>query len=126
MATLLAEYQEMMGMDERQLAADLDCPPERVPLLGLCRAPRRLETQFAADVRELAAYARANAGRLARLIRAVDSTRAFVGRVGEANEGYLAAARDAEDAAAGEGAPDAGAPDASATEENEEPDGSVG
>lgn len=118
MATLLAEYQEITGMDDQQLAADLACPPERLPLLGLCRAPRRLESQFAADVRTLAAYARANAGRLAQLIRTVDSRRTFAGRVGEGEVGYLAAARDAEEAPAPRAASE---PDKEAG-----PDGSVG
>jgi hypothetical protein len=124
MATLLAEYQEMTGMDERQLAAELDCPPERLPLLGLCRAPSRLETRFAADVRALAAYGRANAGRLAQLIRAVDSARAFAGRTDEADAGYLAAARDAEDAPPAASAADTA--EQGAGEPDEGPDGSVG
>lgn len=98
MAGLLAAYQEMRGMDERQLAADLACPLERLPLLGLCREPRRDEGQFAADIREIAGYAGANIGRLAQLVRAVDTSRALRHRRSDAPGGYLAAARDAEGA----------------------------
>ncbi|HEY8742260.1 MAG TPA: hypothetical protein VIU62_04130 [Chloroflexota bacterium] len=97
MAGLLAAYQEMQRMDERQLAAELGCAPERLPLLGLCQEPRRQQTQFAADVREIAGYAGANVGQLARLIRTVDSTRALSKRSANADAGYLAAARDAAD-----------------------------
>jgi hypothetical protein len=98
MAGLLTAYQEMQGMDERQLAADLGCSDERLLLLGLCRAPRR--AQFAADVREVAAFAGADPGRLAQMIRAVEAKRALAQRRGVAGEGYLAAARDADDGSA--------------------------
>ena len=106
MAGLLAVYQEMQRMDEQQLAAELGCAPERLPLLGLCREPRRDQAQFAADVREIAGYAGAKIGQLARLIRSVDAARALRSRRGDA--GYLAAARDAEDQAV-DGEPGAGA-----------------
>jgi hypothetical protein len=95
MASLLAAYREMRGMDEEQLAVDLGCPPERLPLLGLCRQPEREAPRFAADVQAIAAYAGASAGRLAQLIRAVDTARVFVGRSEAGAEGLLAAARDA-------------------------------
>ena len=98
MAGLLAAYQEMRSMDERQLAAELGCPLERLPYLGLCREPRREQGQFAADVREIAGYADANVGRLAQLIRAVDTSRVLSNRRGSGRDGYLAAARDAEEA----------------------------
>lgn len=100
MAGLLAAYQEMQRMDERQVAAALRCSLERLPFLGLCREPRREQGQFAADVREIAGYAGADVGRLAQLIRTVDATRALGQRRSEAPDGYLAAARDAENAPA--------------------------
>ncbi|MGI8913621.1 MAG: hypothetical protein ACR2JY_07530 [Chloroflexota bacterium] len=117
MAGLLAAYQEMQGMDERQLAAELGCTLERLPLLGLCREPRREQGRFAADVREIAGYAGANVGRLAQLVRTVDTTRALGRRRSDASDGYLAAARDAGDMQSGQfgsGAETGGAADARA------------
>lgn len=95
MAGLLVTYREVQGMGERELAEELGCSAERLPLLGLCRQPRRDGARFAAEVRELAAFAGADAGRLAHVVRAVDATRAMGQREGAAGAGYLAAARDA-------------------------------
>ena len=125
-------------MNDQQLAETLGCPPANLPLLGLCREPRRQSPRFAADIQAIAAYCGANAGRLAHLVRVVDTTRTLASHAGERTEGFLAAARDADASAvepvtsAGEGEPETGpaAPrdEAAPTPEHEgtgegEPDG---
>jgi hypothetical protein len=91
MATLLAAYQELHAMDDRALAQELECPVERLPLLGLCHEPRRDAGHFGADVAKLAGFANASLLQLSRLIRTVDTVRAL------AEEGHIAAAaRDRE------------------------------
>ncbi len=95
MAGILNAYRDMQGSDEAQLAAELGCLPAQLPLLGLCREPRRDAPRFADDIRQIAAVAGANVLRLAQVIRAVDSLRALGGSRDTAG-GYLAAARDAD------------------------------
>ena len=59
MASILADYRALQGSDEaeEEVARELGCPPERLPLLGLCRAPRRDAPGFGTDVREIAEFA---------------------------------------------------------------------
>ncbi len=106
-------------MTEQELAGELGCPLERLPLLALCHEPRRGPSQFAPDVRELAAFAQADPGRLAHLIRHIDNRRATAGAAGDRPGGYLTAARDADEPQAPGDRPE----DQTATGE---PDGSLG
>jgi hypothetical protein len=94
LASALAAYQELHGMDDNALAAYLGCPPDRLSRLALCRRPDPGSTGFRNDTQRVAAYAGANPLRLGTLLRAVESAEALRGD-GDAS-GALLAARDAE------------------------------
>ncbi len=118
MASLLQEYRVRQHMSDEELAAYLRCPIERLPLLGLCGQPRA--DTFAPDVRTIAAFARADSGRLAQLIRAVAIDETLATRVRDPAIGYAAAARDREDE------PDVPLAHSDATDESPEANGDVG
>lgn len=108
-------------MTDEQLATFLRCPVDRLPLLGLCGQPRDEPGRFADDVRRIAAYAKADTGKLAQVIRSVQMDDALSRRVREDASGYAAAARDRE------GEPDEPPrDDATPADEGPEADGHVG
>ena len=118
MESLLQDYRVSRHMSDEELAAYLRCPIERLPLLGLCGQPRA--ESFAPDVRKIAAFARADTGRLAQLIRAIEMDERLATRVREDASGYAAAARDREDE------PDVPSSHTDAPDETQEADGHVG
>lgn len=106
-ASDLAAWQELHHMGEEALAEFLDCPPDQLPRLALCRRPDPAGRDFRSEVERIAAHVGARAERLARLMREVEAARAL--RQADRPEtqngrGMLLAARDR----MGEQAPDSG------------------
>jgi hypothetical protein len=77
LAAVLRAYQELQGMDEKQLADELDCRPADLPRLGLCRRPTSEPGAFRQDVERIAASCGVSALALARLVRTVDAAQAL-------------------------------------------------
>ena len=97
-ASALAAYRELHGMNETDLATLLDCAPAALPRLALCRLPDPSTAQFRLDVERIAAYSGVNSLRLANLLRDVDATTALrrltQGQMQTPDQGFLLAARD--------------------------------
>lgn len=93
----LAEFARAEGLTDDQLAARLDCPPESLIMLRLCRSPRPAPDGFRADVEQVADRFGADAGRLAAVVRQVEGTVRLreAGPV-SAEAGFFLAARDAD------------------------------
>jgi len=91
---VLARYQEWENISERRLAELLECPDDNLPHLNFCLRPRA--DHFAEDVRQISAKFHLDAGKLASVIRLVESveTIASQGTQMVATEpGFLMAAR---------------------------------
>jgi hypothetical protein len=76
-ASALSAYQAQEKIEEKQLAAYLDCLPDKLPKLSLCRRPDPSSSNFQKEVRQIAEYADVNMFRLAQLLRRVDSITAL-------------------------------------------------
>lgn len=96
MASALAAFCRLQGLDDHALAAFLRCPAEMLPHLALCRRPDPASPRFQSDVTQIATYARADPDRLVRLLRRVNAL-AALGATGR--QDLLAAARDREEEA---------------------------
>jgi len=91
----LAEYQAMHGMDDRELGGMLQCAPEALGRLALCRRPDDQTAEFREDVLRIAALASCSAERLVQLLREVAAVASLRQGRGETSaHGMLMAARD--------------------------------
>lgn len=97
-ASALAAYRKLHGMNETDLASFLDCAPAALPRLALCRLPDTATAQFRPDVERIATYTGVNSLHLARLLREVEATTALQrlpqGQTPTPEQGFLLAARD--------------------------------
>lgn len=100
LAGQIERFRILRGLDEDGLAQFLQCSPEIVPKLALCRRPNPDSSGFRADVEAIAAAFALPPENLGRLIREVDALDALsqvrTKRIG-APEGLLALARDKEE-----------------------------
>lgn len=94
MASALAAFRRLQGLDDDALAAFLRCPAEMLPHLALCRRPDPASPRFQSDVTQIATYARADPDQLVRLLRRVN---VFAALEPAAQQDLLAAARDREE-----------------------------
>ena len=91
----LAQFAEMHEMQPTVLATFLECAPDRVPSLALCRAPLSDATAYREDVKHIAAFVGANPARLVSLLREVSAVHALRGASMVAEgQSSLMAARD--------------------------------
>jgi hypothetical protein len=93
-ASALAAYRKLHGMNETDLATFLDCAPAVLPRLALCRLPDTATAQFRPDVERIATYTGVNSLHLARLLREVEATTALQRLPQTPEHGFLLAARD--------------------------------
>jgi hypothetical protein len=91
---VLAEYEAIEGIDDHQLAIELQCSPEVLARLALCRRPDDQEGKFREDIHRIAAYASCNADALARLLREVAAVKSLREEVVESSRRLMMAARD--------------------------------
>lgn len=77
LASALAAYRRLSGDDEARLAAWLGCSPVALARLALCRRPDGESAMFSDEVQRIAAFAGANAARLANLLRSVENAEAM-------------------------------------------------
>jgi hypothetical protein len=91
-AWALERYRTAEGLEEEQLASFLECPPEHLARLAMCRRPLGGSPRFSQEVQAIAAYVGANPFRLAALLRRVETTEQ-IAAVAPA-PGFFAAARD--------------------------------
>jgi hypothetical protein len=94
LAGLLAAFARSEDMDDAALAAHLGCPPDQLPRLRLCRAPRDEPAGMLQDVGRIASHLGV---REEALREAVLRGRVIV-RLRRAGDGVLMAARDREKA----------------------------
>lgn len=94
MASALAAFRRLQGLDDRALAEFLRCPVEMLPHLALCRRPDPTSPRFQTDVTQIATHARADPDQLVRLLRRVNAIAALEAA---AQQDFLAAARDREE-----------------------------
>lgn len=103
-ASALAAYQANKQWTDTELAAFLECPPEALTRLALCRRPAGDAGAFRGEVQRIAGFAGVAPLRLAQLLREVDAAAAF--REGTAAPrpmpGMLLAARDRDTDEAGD------------------------
>jgi hypothetical protein len=99
MASALAAYRAIEGLDDESLAARLSCDVDDLPSLALCRRPDPTSPRFQAEVQRIADYAGVQPLALVRLLRAVNTGNALRGQRTSLpdNRGLLAAARDHEE-----------------------------
>lgn len=132
MANVLAAYQAQERISSSDLADRLGLTPEGLVQLALCKRPQPGSTEFAAQVRQIAAFVGLAPAALAQLIRQVDAVEAAkhsgqstpaaatpsepTPSVGQARLGWLAAARDRDETDA---QPEQDAPDDEAGKEDE-------
>jgi hypothetical protein len=95
----LREYRELHEATEDELASVLDCAPEALVCLSLCRRPDPAAQSFRTDVEQIALHCGVNSLKLAGLLREVDSLRTIKqlplpAPTVFAQSGLLAAARD--------------------------------
>jgi hypothetical protein len=111
LASALAAYRRLMGLDDAALAAHLGCSVAALPHLALCRRPEGDSPMFRDDLTRIAAYVGCDPARLAQLLRAAEAA----DRMRVASPGALLAARDRrDDDDDGDGEPDE--PDQTTTE----------
>jgi hypothetical protein len=96
-ASALAEYQALNGLDQRDLAAWLGIDPAKLTRLALCLRPEGTGMQFRKGIRQIVAATGVDGDRLAALLREVEGVRALRGMPGGAAPGMLMAARDRAD-----------------------------
>jgi hypothetical protein len=104
MAHVLAMYKSQEGFDDEDLANYLNCFPEFVVRLALCKRPNADASDFAEKVRSLSDFTLIDEAILAHVIRQVDSLAELANNPAMAEEsttaalnqfsGALAAARD--------------------------------
>lgn len=98
LASALATYRELHGIDDAALAAALGCTPDALPHLGLCRRPDPAASDFRTAVQQIADYAGITPFPLAALLRDVQVAEAMLDGAppGASSEGHdmLLAARD--------------------------------
>ncbi len=106
MASALALYRKQDRMDDRALAEQLGTSEDMLLRLALCKRPQSESPQFADQVRQMAQYVRIEAGRLANLLREIESLEQFSqlpeARQAPLGSGLLAAARDRDESRADE------------------------
>ncbi|MBP1464376.1 hypothetical protein EYB53_001525 [Candidatus Chloroploca sp. M-50] len=102
LASVLAAYRQANRLDDAALATLLDCQLADMLRLALCRRPATEQTQFMADVDQLAQRFNLRGDQLAMIIRQVDALAAIQQQVQVAYDGMgmLRAARDHEEPAA--------------------------
>src|SRR5688572_30230687 len=69
LASALAVYRRLAGLDAAALAAELRCDVDGIARLALCRRPREDGEMFRDDVRRIAAYAGCDPIALAGVLR---------------------------------------------------------
>lgn len=96
----LEDFCAHRGMGETALIRFLECPPECLPKLALCRRPNPDLSTFCSDVHRIANAFGLQADRLVQILREVDTLKAL-GQTApetgqEESKGVLLAARDFE------------------------------
>ena len=92
----LAQYQAFHDLDEQGLAQFLECDPEHINRLSLCRQPDDQGGQLQDQVRRIAGFGACSPDRLVRLMREVAAFSALQEGTEERQGAMLMAARDRE------------------------------
>ncbi len=95
---ILSEYETLHGINDQQLAHYLECEPDKIARLFLCRVPSDTDQQFQKDVARIADFANCNANKLVAILRELDGIIALRGDASSnVTSGLLMAARDRHD-----------------------------
>ncbi len=95
----LSAYRALNNVSEGELALALQCSPEALVCLSLCRRPNPNAATFRSDIQQIATHCGVNARNLAAVLREVDSLRTMreasaIAPFAQTQLGFLAAARD--------------------------------
>ena len=90
----LNEHKKNHNVNKKQLALWLECSPENLNRLALCRFPNDESEYFHRDVQQIADYTSCNPDRLMLLIREVSAVASLKEKGGKVSNGLLMAARD--------------------------------
>ena len=90
----LEKYQVLHSIDKEHLIKFLECTPDALNRLGLCRQPDDEDPKFQEHVQRVADFGPCNADQLVRLIRDVATFSSLQDEVGIDTGGLLMAARD--------------------------------
>ena len=90
----LDKYQVLHDIDKESLTEFLECTPDGLNRLALCRQPDDEDPKFQEHVRRVAAFGPCNADRLVRLMRDVATFSSLQDEAGIDTGGLLMAARD--------------------------------
>lgn len=94
LASALAAFRELRGMDDAALAGYLGCSTDTLAKVQLCRRPNVDSAEFRHEVRLIADRFAFEPVNLLRLLREVASVEAMRGRQTGQSTGFLMAARD--------------------------------
>ena len=90
----LNQYKKANKLNDKQLGNWLECSPDNIKKLGLCRFPDDNSENFQQDVIRIAKYVSCNPDKLIILVREVASVESLKMNSEESSDGFLMAARD--------------------------------
>lgn len=83
LGNVIAEFRTHNKLSNSDLANYIECTPDALKRLALCRLPDDQEYRFSDDIRHIADHVKCNADKLIALIREVNTSRAFRGEYTE-------------------------------------------
>ena len=95
LAQVLSKYEILHDISDQQLATYLECKPDGLIRLFLCRLPNVDDRQFQKDIRRIAEFAKCNLDKLVKILREVTAIIALQDETANiSSRGLLMAARD--------------------------------
>lgn len=95
LGNVIEEFRTHNNLSNTDLANYMECTPDALKRLALCRLPDDREVRFRDDIKRISGYVKCNSDKLIALIRQVNSARVFRGEYAEnAVSSLLMAARD--------------------------------
>ena len=95
LGNIIEEFRTHNKLSNSDLANYIECSPDALKKLALCRLPDDQEDRFGDDIRRISDHVKCNAEKLIALIREVNAARAFRREHAEKNvSSLLMAARD--------------------------------
>lgn len=94
MGWALAVYEKLHNLEKRQIAERLQCAPEALDRLALCRRPLDTEPEFQAHLRRIADFVSCDADRLVQVLREVAAFASLRETTDAPENSFLLAARD--------------------------------
>lgn len=95
LGNIIAEFKALNKLSDLDMSDFLECSPDALKRLALCRLPDDRDKRFRDDISRISDYVKCNADKLIALIRQVNALRALRGESAKhAASSLLMAARD--------------------------------